>query len=160
VTSRATAGAAASILFVWLALGSTALEPLRAWAGEETSGRSLVVPEIAVGELPPEARETIRLIRRGGPFPHERDGAVFGNFEKRLPLKEHGYYRSYTVRTPGTKTRGARRIIAGRRGELYYTDDHYRSFRRIRDLPGDGDRKSSMEAVPVSGERQAESRGP
>jgi ribonuclease T1 len=58
---------------------------------------------------------------------------VFGNFEKLLPLKERGYYREYTVRTPGTKGRGARRIVAGRGGELYYTDDHYQSFERIKE---------------------------
>lgn len=90
-------------------------------------------PEIAPAELPAEARETIRLIRQGGPFPYERDGAVFGNFEKRLPVRERGYYRECTVKTPGAKSRGARRIVAGRGGELYYTDDHYRSFRRVRE---------------------------
>ena len=90
------------------------------------------IPEIALAELPREARETLGLIRRGGPFPYERDGVVFGNFEKRLPSKERGYYREYTVPTPGLKHRGARRIVSGRGGEHYYTDDHYRSFRRIK----------------------------
>jgi ribonuclease T1 len=90
-------------------------------------------PEIAAAELPAEARHTIALIRKGGPYPYERDGVVFGNFEKVLPAKERGYYREYTVRTPGAKSRGARRIVAGKGGELYYTDDHYRSFRRIRE---------------------------
>ena len=91
------------------------------------------VQEIAAAELPAEARRTVALIRKGGPFPYERDGAVFGNFEKLLPRKERGYYREYTVRTPGAKNRGARRIVAGKGGELYYTDDHYQSFRRIRE---------------------------
>jgi ribonuclease T1 len=91
------------------------------------------IPEVAVGELPEQARQTIALIRKGGPYPFERDGIVFGNFEKLLPLKERGYYREYTVRTPGAKDRGARRIVAGRGGELYYTDDHYNSFRRIKE---------------------------
>jgi ribonuclease T1 len=90
------------------------------------------LPEIAVAELPPEARATIRLIRQGGPFPYQRDGIVFRNFEKRLPARETSYYREYTVPTPGEKSRGARRIVAGRGGELYYTADHYRSFARIR----------------------------
>jgi ribonuclease T1 len=81
--------------------------------------------------LPPEALDTIALIRKGGPFPYERDGAVFGNREKRLPARERGWYREYTVKTPGERTRGARRIVAGRDGTLYYSDDHYRSFRRI-----------------------------
>jgi ribonuclease T1 len=96
-------------------------------------GQSDSIPGIAVAELPAEARETIALIRKGGPFPHRRDAVVFGNFEKRLPAKARGHYREYTVRTPGAKDRGARRIVAGRGGELYYTDDHYNSFRRIKE---------------------------
>ena len=82
-------------------------------------------------QLPREALETIDLVRKGGPFPHQRDGIVFGNREKLLPPRERGWYREYTVRTPGERTRGARRIVAGRDGTLYYTDDHYRSFKRI-----------------------------
>ena len=89
--------------------------------------------EIAAAELPAEARATIALIRKGGPFPFDRDGVEFRNFEKRLPLQPRGYYREYTVRTPGVKGRGARRIVAGRGGELYYTNDHYESFRRIKE---------------------------
>ena len=89
--------------------------------------------EIAVAALPPEARETLALIRRGGPFPYAQDGSEFGNRERLLPPKERGYYREYTVKTPGARDRGARRIIAGAARELYYTDDHYRSFRRIRE---------------------------
>jgi ribonuclease T1 len=93
------------------------------------------IPEVAASELPGEAGATIALIRKGGPFRYRRDGATFGNFEERLPVKPRGYYREYTVRTPGAKDRGARRIVAGRGGELYYTDDHYNSFRRIREDP-------------------------
>jgi ribonuclease T1 len=89
--------------------------------------------EVAAANLPAEARQTIALIRNGGPFSYERDGVVFGNFEKQLPARPRGYYREYTVRTPGAKNRGARRIVAGKGGELYYTDDHYQSFRRIRE---------------------------
>ncbi len=92
-----------------------------------------VATEIAVAGLPGEARQTIALIREGGPFPYERDGIDFGNFEKRLPAQPRGYYREYTVRTPGARDRGARRIVAGKGGELYYTDDHYQSFRRIKE---------------------------
>ena len=88
---------------------------------------------VAVADLPPEARQTVLLIRRGGPFPYERDGIVFGNFEKRLPARERGYYREYTVTTPGLRHRGARRIVSGRGGELYYSQDHYKTFRRIRE---------------------------
>ena len=86
---------------------------------------------VAYSELPQEAQRTIRAIREGGPFGYERDGVVFGNFERLLPGRERGYYREYTVTTPGVKHRGARRIVAGRKGELYYSDDHYRTFRRV-----------------------------
>ena len=88
--------------------------------------------EISAADLPKEARQTLDLVRRGGPFPYPKDGATFGNFEKRLPIRSRGYYREYTVPTPGARDRGARRIVAGG-GEYYYTDDHYRSFRRIRE---------------------------
>ena len=91
------------------------------------------MPEVAASELPEQARQTIALVRKGGPFPYERDGIVFGNFEKLLPAQERGYYREYAVRTPGATNRGARRIVAGRGGELYYTDDHYQSFKRVRE---------------------------
>jgi ribonuclease T1 len=91
------------------------------------------IDEIAAAQLPAEARTTIALIRKGGPFPYARDGAVFGNREKLLPLQKRGYYKEYTVKTPGERTRGARRIVAGAGGDLYYTDDHYNHFRRIRE---------------------------
>ena len=87
--------------------------------------------DILVAQLPPEARQTLGLIRAGGPFPYARDGVVFNNREGLLPKRNRGYYREYTVKTPGARDRGARRIVAGANGELYYTDDHYRSFRRI-----------------------------
>lgn len=88
--------------------------------------------EVALADLPPEARTTLRLIEQGGPFPYRRDGVVFGNYERRLPLRPRGHYREYTVPTPGARDRGARRIVTGDHGERYYTDDHYRTFRRIR----------------------------
>ncbi len=81
--------------------------------------------------LPPGARHTIELIHRGGPFPYSRDGVVFGNREGLLPSQPSGYYREYTVTTPGQPDRGARRIITGREGAMYYTDDHYASFRLV-----------------------------
>ena len=89
--------------------------------------------EIPVKDLPEEARSTLALVKRNGPFPHAQDGRTFGNREKLLPARTRGYYREYTVKTPGARDRGARRIVAGNAGELYYTDDHYRSFRRIRE---------------------------
>jgi ribonuclease T1 len=89
--------------------------------------------EIAVAALPREAQQTLQSIKRGGPFGYERDGVVFGNYERRLPPRQRGYYREYTVPTPGVRNRGARRIVAGAGAEYYYSDDHYRSFRRIRE---------------------------
>jgi ribonuclease T1 len=86
---------------------------------------------VRLEDLPRQARETLVLIEAGGPFPYARDGARFGNRERQLPMRERGYYREYTVTTPGVRGRGPRRIIAGRGGEYYYSDDHYRSFRRI-----------------------------
>lgn len=87
--------------------------------------------------LPAEAHDTIALIRRGGPFPHRQDDGVFGNREGHLPRKPRGWYREYTVETPGLRHRGARRIVTGGDppSEWYYTDDHYDSFRRF-DVPG------------------------
>ena len=90
---------------------------------------------VALSELPRQGQETYRLILAGGPFPYEKDGTVFGNRERLLPLKPRGFYREYTVRTPGSRDRGARRIVCGgppRTPEAcYYTQDHYASFRRI-----------------------------
>jgi ribonuclease T1 len=86
--------------------------------------------------LPKEAQTTERLIRAGGPFPHDKDGVVFGNRERILPKSPRGFYREYTVITPGSRNRGARRIVCGGAVAVnpeacYYSDDHYASFRRI-----------------------------
>src|SRR5688572_20968541 len=89
------------------------------------------LPTVDAAALPPEARETLVLVRDGGPFPYERDGVTFQNRERILPAKPRGYYREYTVPTPGEDDRGARRIVTGDSGELYYTDDHYASFRVV-----------------------------
>ncbi|MBX3664628.1 MAG: ribonuclease [Burkholderiales bacterium] len=109
------------------------------------------LPGVRIHELPPEAGRTLQLIRRGGPYPHDRDGITFNNYEKRLPAARRGHYSEYTVMTPGIRHRGARRIVVGCErvrpqprpgrklwlehcrdgGEFYYTADHYRSFRRI-----------------------------
>jgi ribonuclease T1 len=100
------------------------------------SARDPQTPKIAVvdvAKLPKEARETLALIKKGGPFPYDRDSVVFNNFGRRLPFRERGYYREYTVPTPGVRGRGARRIVVGARGEYYYSDDHYKTFRPIRE---------------------------
>ena len=91
------------------------------------------VGTIPAAALPEEARATLKLIDAGGPFPYRRDGIVFQNRERRLPEQAKAYYREYTVQTPGSADRGARRIVAGDRppSVFYYTADHYKSFRRI-----------------------------
>jgi ribonuclease T1 len=89
------------------------------------------LPIVALGALPPEAAATVALIDAGGPFPHDQDGAVFQNREGILPDRRSGYYREYTVETPGSDDRGARRIVTGSDGEMYWTADHYDSFERI-----------------------------
>jgi ribonuclease T1 len=111
-----------------LALAST-----QASAYSHRSATALAVQEIALSGLPQEAKETLRLIKQGGPFPYTRDGVVFGNFEKRLPKKQRGYYHEYTVKTPGVRNRGARRIVCGQIFECYYSDDHYETFKLIRE---------------------------
>lgn len=92
--------------------------------------------------LPPQAHTTIALIQHGGPFPHRQDGSTFGNHEGHLPSKPRGYYREYTVDTPGLDHRGARRIVTGGRPPevWYYSDDHYGSFRTFA-VPDTGDRR-------------------
>jgi len=93
--------------------------------------------EIQVAELPVQARRTLVLIKQGGPFPYEKDGTVFRNFEGVLPKQKRGYYHEFTVKTPGVRHRGARRIVSGgdpaTSGEYYYTDDHYATFKRIKE---------------------------
>ena len=95
------------------------------------------VPSSVIGfdELPKEAQRTLALIKKGGPFPYAKDGIVFRNYEGVLPKRKRGYYHEFTVKTPGTRGRGARRIITGGEpassGEYYYTDDHYATFKRI-----------------------------
>jgi len=103
--------------------------------------RAAPIGEVAATALPAEARAALALIKAGGPFPYARDGSVFGNRENLLPPRRRGYYREYTVETPRARDRGARRIVAGsgasgdtrNSGEYYYSDDHYNSFRRIRE---------------------------
>lgn len=116
----------ALVLGLWLGL-SPARTTALGWLAQDGSG------EIALAQLPPEGRRTLALIKQGGPFPYAKDGTTFQNREGLLPQQARGYYREYTVPTPGATNRGARRIVAGRGGEYWYTADHYRSFRRIRE---------------------------
>jgi ribonuclease T1 len=119
-------------LFTAIAFAACALAP--AALGRTTSDG---LPIVALGSLPKEARTMHALILKGGPFRYDRDGAVFGNREHLLPAKPRGYYREYTVPAPGVKSRGVRRIICGGKptapDACYYTDDHYQSFKRIRE---------------------------
>jgi ribonuclease T1 len=107
------------------------------WLGLNSSLQAQVDGYVKLNDLPPEARHTLQLIKQGGPFPYEKDGSVFRNYEKILPKKQRGYYREYTVKTPYARNRGARRIVAGGdpaiNREFYYTADHYASFRRIKE---------------------------
>jgi len=100
-----------------------------AYAFGSSNDRDMSV--IAASALPLEGRETLHLIKQGGPFLYARDGTIFSNFEKRLPKRERGYYHEFTVKTPGVRHRGARRIVCGQPVECYYSADHYRTFRRI-----------------------------
>jgi ribonuclease T1 len=97
----------------------------------------LPLEQIPVEQLPPEARYSLALIKQGGPFPYAKDGVVFGNYEGNLPRRKRGYYREFTVKAPGVRSRGPRRIVSGgdpaSSGEYYYTDDHYASFKRIKE---------------------------
>lgn len=131
---RLAAGVLVAWIWVLLVPAVTAAEtqqvPVSVALGEQPQQ---LPGEISVKKLPKEARDTLALIKRGGPFPYRKDGSAFGNREKHLPAHARGYYREYTVPTPGARDRGARRIVAGRGGEYYYTDDHYNSFKRIRE---------------------------
>lgn len=124
------------VLILAIALGVTACAREDPARSADRTGNA----EVSLEALPPQASETLALIRQRGPFPYRKDGSVFGNRERLLPQRPRGYYTEYTVPTPGSRDRGARRIVAGKgatgdpatSGEYYYTDDHYESFRRIR----------------------------
>ena len=116
-----------------IALALSLWLPVQVQAAPEAYVVQKELPSVALSELPAEAQETLRTIKRGGPFAYQRDGTVFRNFERRLPKKPRGYYREYTVKTPGARNRGARRIISGGMNEYYYTADHYQTFNRIRE---------------------------
>lgn len=116
------------IFALWLALAGVVFSPAHARGFANTD-------VVHVRDLPPEAQRTIALIHQGGPFPYRRDGIPFGNFEGVLPKQKRGYYHEFTVKSPGSRNRGARRIVVGGPlsdpDVLYYTDNHYATFRRI-----------------------------
>jgi ribonuclease T1 len=128
---KAAATAATAVMLGALAVGGTAARESRSDAGQ-----AITVPVVAFGDLPAQAQQTHEKIHAGGPFPYAKDGSVFGNRERRLPMQARGYYREYTVATPGARNRGARRIVCGGHQPktpdvCYYTQDHYASFSRI-----------------------------
>lgn len=123
---------AACKAFMACAVGAAVLlAPAVSSARSEAGARA----SIALSDLPAQGRATYALIHAGGPFPHDKDGTVFGNRERLLPIKKRGYWREYTVRTPGVRHRGARRIVCGGAPRTpdtcYYSGDHYASFREI-----------------------------
>ncbi len=89
------------------------------------------LPTVDIDRLPREAQETYVLILDGGPYPYRQDDQVFGNREGLLPQQDYGWYREYTVPTPGSSDRGARRFVVGEDDVFFYTDDHYDSFREV-----------------------------
>jgi ribonuclease T1 len=120
---------------MWMVLAAMLWLPAVSLASSQTTQPAQIgregLPVVAAAELSVEARDTMRAIKQGGPFAFKRDGAVFNNFERVLPKRQHGYYHEYTVVTPGMNNRGVRRIISGKAGEYYYTADHYQTFKRI-----------------------------
>lgn len=120
-------------------LALTGLVVLTSLAGIGTMAKEMVQPSVSasvtVDQLPPQGRDTYQRIQNGGPFPYEKDGVVFANRERMLPLEKRGYYHEYTVKTPGSRNRGTRRIVCGGPATTpqacYYTADHYASFRKI-----------------------------
>ena len=120
----------AGLMTLGMLVGSAAFS--REKAKEPTEGFATV----ALSALPNQAQQTQRLITAGGPFPYTKDGVVFGNYERQLPRRTRGFYREYTVPTPGARDRGARRIVCGgvqpnQPEACFYTADHYTSFQRI-----------------------------
>ena len=128
----------ALLAVVGLVAGCGATSGTGGSAGGTASGSALApaspttdLRTVAVGSLPKEAVDTLTLIAKGGPYPYPKDGVTFQNRENRLPQRKNGWYQEYTVITPGSSDRGARRIITGQDGARFYTDDHYSSFREV-----------------------------
>ena len=118
---------------MWVMFGLLLCLPLAAQANHHHPRNDAAPETISLTLLPPEARNTLSLVKQHGPFPFPRDGVEFSNFEHRLPQQPRGYYHEFTVKTPAAHSRGARRIVCGPLPECYYTGDHYRTFQRIRE---------------------------
>jgi guanyl-specific ribonuclease Sa len=112
---------------ITLALAALVILVLGGWLLRDVGGPG-GLPVRPLSSLPVEVTQTLDLIERGGPFPHPRDGMTFSNRERLLPQRDEGHYKEYTVPTPGSPDRGARRLVTGSPSELYYTDDHYETF--------------------------------
>ncbi len=128
------AGIVVTLLLLALGFARCSYQPpatLNAPRATTVATPSSGLPTVTVADLPPEARGTLVLIDKGGPFWYKQDNTIFGNNEGRLPERPRGYYHEYTVPTPGSPDRGARRLIAGEDGDIYYTDDHYDTFRQV-----------------------------
>lgn len=120
------------LLKIWLLVFASVILSCNVFARDQAQ-----IDAVAIRSLPLEAQQSLALIKADGPFPYNKDGAIFGNYERILPKQKRGYYREYTVKTPGARNRGARRIISagmppGPR-EFFYTADHYQTFQRIKD---------------------------
>ncbi|MFE7095959.1 ribonuclease domain-containing protein [Streptomyces erythrochromogenes] len=111
--------------------GSAELSAAPSAAPDAAPGWARGMAVVRADALPRQAQDVLALIDKGGPYPYRQDGTVFGNFEKALPRQKRGYYHEFTVRTPGERDRGARRIVTGEGGEFYYTDDHYQTFKAV-----------------------------
>jgi ribonuclease T1 len=129
---RRVAAAAALVALATFASGGFELAQARSTPSDYAAAD---IGTVAVAQLPPEAVNTLGLIAAGGPYPYEKDGVVFGNYERMLPSHRRGYYHEYTVPTPHARNRGAKRIVCGgplrQTDNCYYSDDHYASFKRI-----------------------------
>ncbi|MEU5847757.1 ribonuclease domain-containing protein [Saccharopolyspora shandongensis] len=127
--SVALVGLIALVVIGWFVRDYVDVDPGAATQQRAVPGAESGLPVKALSTLPPEAGQTWQLIIKGGPFPYPgKDGSVFGNREGVLPEQKSGYYHEYTVKTPGSQDRGARRLVTGSHSELYYTSDHYESF--------------------------------
>ena len=126
------AGVSVVLLVLLAACGAVAAPEVKPGQAQEATDPVSGLAWIDESDLPPEAVDTLELIDAGGPYPYDKDGSVFGNREGLLPDAERGYYHEFTVDTPGSPDRGARRIVTGSSNEFYWTSDHYASFERIR----------------------------